>query len=164
MPLKSGTLDAYGTTHVGRVRHVNQDQFLIASLLKFVEIEQTSLKGTEDWEIASPGRAALMMVADGVGGLAAGEKASEAALENVAQYVAQAMRCYYTAGDDAEEQFIEELRSAVMRTDAAVVHEAEGDPEREGMATAAATCSGPANWRRSLATRPSRRTWSIKAP
>ena len=134
MRLKSGTLDAYGTTHVGRVRTVNEDQFLIASLMKVVEIEQTSLHGADLGHLTSPGRAALLIVADGVGGQQAGEKASETALETVAQYATQAMQ-YYTVDEAAEERFVEELRMAVMRTHEAVVLEAEEYPERQGMAT-----------------------------
>ena len=135
MALKSGGLDASGATHVGKVRTVNEDQFLIASLMKLVEIEQTSLPDTKLSQLTGPGRAALLMVADGVGGLSAGEKASKTALENVARYVTQAMRCYYTVDEAAEERFIEELRMAVMRTHEDVQQEGEAHPEREGMAT-----------------------------
>ena len=135
MPLRSGGLDAHGATHVGKVRTVNEDQFLIASLMKLVEIEQTSLLDTDLGQLTGPGRAALLMVADGVGGLQAGEKASETALENVARYVIQAMRCYYTADEAAEEHFIEELRTAVMRTHEDVQQAGEAHPEQQGMAT-----------------------------
>jgi len=135
MPLKSGGLDAYGATHIGKVRTVNEDQFLIASLMKLVEIEQTSLPDTDLGQLTGPGRAALLMVADGVGGLKAGEKASETALENVARYVTQAMRCYYTVDEAAEARFIDELRMAVMKTHEDVQQAGEADPEREGMAT-----------------------------
>jgi protein phosphatase len=135
MPLKSGGLDAYGATHIGKVRTVNEDQFLIASLMKLVEIEQTSLQDSDLGQLTGPGRAALLMVADGVGGLQAGEKASETALENVARYVTQAMRCYYTVDEAAEERFIEELRTAVMRTHEDVQQAGEAHPGQEGMAT-----------------------------
>lgn len=135
MPLRSGGLDAHGATHVGKVRTINEDQFLIASLMKLVEIEQTSLVDTDLGQLTGPGRAALLMVADGVGGLQAGEKASETALENVARYVIQAMRCYYAANEAAEEHFIEELRTAVMRTHEDVQQAGEAHPEQQGMAT-----------------------------
>lgn len=135
MSLKSGTLDAFGATHVGRSREVNQDQFLVASLMKLVEIEQTSLVGPDLESINSPGRAALLMVADGVGGLQAGEKASETALENVARYVTQAMRCYYAVDEESEAHFIDELRTAVIKAHEDVKRQGQADPDSEGMAT-----------------------------
>lgn len=135
MTLESGNIDAYGLTDVGKVRSVNQDQFLIASLMKVVHIEQTSLPDTEQAELTRPGQASMLMVADGVGGQQAGEKASETALETVARYVSQAMRCYYTVDAATEERFIEELREAVLRTHEAVCAEAELHPDRHGMAT-----------------------------
>ena len=135
MTLKSGNMDAFGLTNIGKVRKVNQDQFLIASLMKLVHIEQTSLPDREQTQLTEPGQAAMLMVADGVGGQQAGEKASETALETVARYVAQAMRCYYTVDAATEERFIEELRVAVLRTHEAVREEAERHPDRHGMAT-----------------------------
>ena len=36
-------LDVHGLTHTGKVRTVNQDQFLLASLRKRVEVHLTSL-------------------------------------------------------------------------------------------------------------------------
>lgn len=40
-------IDLYGLTDIGKVREVNEDHFLIASLRKVMEIEQTSLPRQE---------------------------------------------------------------------------------------------------------------------
>jgi len=52
-------VDVFGLTHTGKVREHNEDQFLICSLHKQIEIHQTSLpsveqiplKGEKSWAI-----------------------------------------------------------------------------------------------------------------
>lgn len=134
MTLAGEGIDACGKTDIGKSRSINEDQFLIASLMKLVQVEQTSLPALRT-QFTSPAGAALLMVADGVGGQQAGEKASETALDTVARYVAQALRCFYTVDESVEERFIAELRQAVMRTHEAVCRDASEHPDREGMAT-----------------------------
>jgi protein phosphatase len=74
------------------------------------------------------------MVADGVGGRAAGEEASRLALEQATQYVAQSTRCYYQ-DDPHAETFIDLLQEAAMRSHAAVIERGKSNAELEGMAT-----------------------------
>ena len=57
------------------------------------------------------------------------------ALEVVAKYVADTMRCYYTADASNQQTFFEALEEAAMRSHASVLEMAEADPERRRMAT-----------------------------
>ncbi len=124
-------LDIYGVTHAGKVRKVNQDHFLICTLHKHMTVHYTSLP-----EIALERErlATLVMVADGVGSGWGGEEASRVAIQEVAQYVAQTMRCYYTA-DATSEEFSAALEDAALQCHASVLEKAEEDADRRGMAT-----------------------------
>ncbi len=128
-------LDVYGLTHRGKVRPVNEDAFLLASIHKRVHVEDTSLTDHQRLPLADQRLAVLAMIADGVGGLASGEEASALALEIAMRYVNESMDCYYRV-DSSEARFIEELRAAAMRAHEAVrdARASEEDPRRR-MAT-----------------------------
>ena len=65
---------SFGMTDKGRVRASNEDQFLIAELRKTLRIRQTSL--SEPLARRSEEQGQVFLVADGMGGRAAGEQAS----------------------------------------------------------------------------------------
>ena len=127
-------IDAYGLTHVGKVRNVNQDHFLISSLRRQVVVHQCSFADADLLGTSSERVAFLAMVADGVGGGVGGEQASRLAIEAVTGYVNDSMDCYYSVGGDAEE-FAQELQEAAMRCHANVLRRAEDTGELRGMAT-----------------------------
>src|ERR1043165_9922138 len=95
-------IEFYALTHPGNVRKSNQDNFLVASLRRRLEVLSTSLP---DSEVPSEDERAafLAMVADGVGGTDNGEEASRVALEEATQYLAQCTDCYYH-GDAASDR------------------------------------------------------------
>ena len=126
-------IDVWGLTHVGKVRKENQDNYLIASLHKRLEVHGTSLP-----EINRTGRgvdrlAYIVLVADGVGGGEQGEVASRLAVESAMDYITHSMQCYYTA-DAREETFVQALQDAAMECHAKVLERAEAEGAR-GMAT-----------------------------
>jgi protein phosphatase len=127
-------IDVFGLTHPGRVRQTNQDHFLIASLHKTVEIHRTSLPEVERLP-RSERLAFLAMVADGVGGSAAGEAASRLAVESVTEYVAGCMRCFQTRDTHDEQAFHEALLEAALRSHEHVLAHAGDDADLQGMAT-----------------------------
>jgi protein phosphatase len=127
-------IDAYGLTHVGKVRSVNQDHFLISSLRRQVVVHQCSFADADLLGTSSERVAFLAMVADGVGGGVGGEQASRLAIEAVTGYVNDSMDCYYAVGGDAEE-FAQELQEAAMRCHANVLRRADDAGELRGMAT-----------------------------
>ena len=127
-------IDVYGLTHPGKVRKVNQDHFLLASLRRRMEVQLTSLPEVNQLQLRDDRLAFLAMIADGVGGSANGAVASRLALEQVTQYVTQSLRCYYGA-DAREASFIDVLERAAMQTHAEVLRHASLDPDLQGMAT-----------------------------
>jgi len=128
-------VDCYGLTDVGKVRKVNEDQFLIASMRKVMEIEQSSLPRQTREQMHGRAMARLLLVADGVGGAAAGEEASGLALETVATYVTTTMKCFYQLDKQFEGDLLSELEHSVRQSHAIVQSAAESTPERQGMAT-----------------------------
>jgi len=130
-PLDS-EIDVFGLTHQGKVRKQNQDNFLIATLHKRVEVKLSSLPPS-DGPSGDERLAFIAMVADGVGGTEHGEAASRLAVESVSQYVAEAMRCYYGAGS-GEASLTEVLEQAARQCHENVCRHAEEQSVRS-MAT-----------------------------
>jgi protein phosphatase len=127
-------IDAYGLTHKGLVRPSNQDHFLIGSLRQRLDIRQSSLPDFSALPVAEDRLAFLMMVADGVGGAQKGESASRVAVEELSQYIAESVRCYYTA-DTGDSDFTRALEAGAMKSHQAVIEHGASDPESHGMAT-----------------------------
>ncbi len=128
-------IDVYGLTHIGKVRKVNQDHFLICSLKRDLVAHATSLPDVSGLGGSPERLAALAMVADGVGGGPMGEEASRLAVETITDYVAQCARCYYAAVTTDEDQFTSALSDAALQSHATVAERAQADPAHRGMAT-----------------------------
>jgi serine/threonine protein phosphatase PrpC len=128
-------IDVYGITHPGKVRKENQDHFLICALKKQMAVRQTSLPEIDSLTAEPERLAFLMMVADGVGGGAKGAEASRMAVEAVAHYVSESMRCYYAAGSGNDREFYESLKEAALQSHSELVRRGENEPEYRGMAT-----------------------------
>jgi len=128
-------VDVHGCSHIGRVRSENQDQYLIAALHKVVDLLGTSIPEAYSRRFDSGARALLLLVADGVGGGAAGDEAASVTLDAIMDYVTNSMRCFYKLDEQIPHDLLAELAATVERSHAAVLSRAETTPERAGMAT-----------------------------
>ena len=128
-------LDLYGLTHPGRVRTENQDHFLLCTVHPQVVIHGTSLPEPEGLPLRGQRLATIMLVADGVGGSAAGSRASRLATEAVTRYVSSTLRCYHTVGTASEKEFMDALRSAANEAHDTVRAEAMTELSGRQMAT-----------------------------
>ena len=126
-------IDVHGLTHPGLVRTTNEDQFLLGSILKRVQVISTSLT-PEAVQTADDRLAFIAMVADGVGGLERGEEASATAVEAAMTYVAETMDCYYRA-ESGTDRFEQELVAAALRAHEAVRAKAAATHGSRPMAT-----------------------------
>ena len=127
-------IDAFGLSDVGKVRRENQDHFLVASLNQTLEVHGTNI-GDPAALTGKVRRGFLMMVADGVGGGAAGEQASKTAVHAITKFVTDAMVIYERGEASSDPKFAEEMVRAVERAHDAVKGQAEEDETHRGMAT-----------------------------
>ena len=128
-------LDLFGLTHRGRVRQENEDQFLLCTVHPQVAVHATSLPNPDELAVRGQRLATILLVADGVGGSAAGSKASRLATEAVTRYVAFTLRSYHAAGSPGERELMEALRAAAIEAHDAVRAEAHARPDGREMAT-----------------------------
>src|SRR5262245_15764812 len=109
----------FGLTHPGKVRPENQDHFLLCTIHPQVVVHGTSLPEINQLPLRGQRLATMMLVADGVGGAAAGGTAARVAAESITRYVSSTLRCYHTAGS-SDDQFLEALKAAAFEAHQAV--------------------------------------------
>jgi protein phosphatase len=107
------TVDCFGMTDRGQVRRLNEDQFLIADLAKSLKVLQSSLSEEEHRRRFGDQHGKLLVVADGMGGVAGGEVASGLALETVTNYVLNTMPWFLMVQDGREHELEDELKAAL---------------------------------------------------
>ncbi|MEP6779677.1 MAG: serine/threonine-protein phosphatase, partial [Gemmatimonadaceae bacterium] len=114
----ASNIDVFGITDKGIVRSTNEDQFLIASLQKTLEVHSSSVPLEALGDLRGAPQGYLFMVADGVGGNRDGEVASGTAVRSVAQYVANCLEWYnMRGGTSGDAEFLQELQKAMLDGD-----------------------------------------------
>ena len=127
------TVKASGITDTGKVRKTNEDQFLIAELTKSMRVWQTSLP--EPKVQVGEERAHLFIVADGMGGHQAGERASAVTVAAIEQFTLNTFKWFLGSHGTDAQNVLTQFKSALSQADARVVEEAADDPELSGMGT-----------------------------
>src|SRR5918999_3491161 len=127
------TVTAFGVTDKGKVRTTNEDQFLIAELTKVMRVWQTSLQDPK-LQVGEE-RAHLFLVADGMGGHRAGERASALAVAAIEQFTLDSFRWFFGSDRPEEERVLAQFQSAIRHADARILEEAAEHPELSGMGT-----------------------------
>jgi len=126
-------MKAFGITDTGKVRKSNEDQFLIAELSKRMKVWQTSLP--EPQLQIGEDRAHLFLVADGMGGHRAGERASMIAVAAIEQFTLNTFRWFFAADSPGAQKVLAQFQSALSQADAKILAEASENPELQGMGT-----------------------------
>jgi PPM family protein phosphatase len=126
-------IDAHGVTDPGRVRPVNEDQFLIASLTNALQVQETSL--TQGQIQCGKAQGHLLAVADGMGGHAGGRHASALAVRCLEQFVLEMLHWCSQERTHHEVLLLDEFRKAVVRADARMFRESVRQPNLQGMGT-----------------------------
>jgi len=113
-------LDLFGITHPGKVRAENQDHFLVSTVHPQVVIHGTSLPDIDALPLRGTRLATVLVVADGVGGAAAGSEAARLATEAITRYVSSTLRSYHAAGSATDDEFLAALKAAALEAHSAV--------------------------------------------
>jgi PPM family protein phosphatase len=127
------SVKAFGITDKGKVRTTNEDQFLIAELTKAMRVWQTSLP--EPRLQVGEERAHLFLVADGMGGHQAGERASALAVVAIEHFTLNTFKWFFGSNGGEAQKALAQLQAALSQADARIVAEAADHPELSGMGT-----------------------------
>ncbi|MDQ6828015.1 MAG: protein phosphatase 2C domain-containing protein [Gemmatimonadota bacterium] len=119
----------FGRTDVGRMREHNEDTFLVADLSSETASPREKVSTHLLSDVGS-----LFMVADGLGGAAAGEIASQMAVETVFD---EMRRNWVNEADRSPEAFAISLKAACETANAKINAFATAHPEHRGMGTTA---------------------------
>jgi serine/threonine protein phosphatase PrpC len=133
LPARPLTVNAFGITDKGSVRTTNEDQFLIAELTKAMRVWQTSLP--EPTMQIGEERAHLFLVADGMGGHRAGERASALAVVAIEHFTLNTFKWFLGSSGPEAQKVLAQFQSALSQADARIAEEAAEHPELSGMGT-----------------------------
>ncbi|MDH5284022.1 MAG: Stp1/IreP family PP2C-type Ser/Thr phosphatase [Gemmatimonadota bacterium] len=122
-------ISVFGKTDVGRTRDHNEDTFLVADLTRGVSSLQPEIRQHEVGR-----RGSLLVVADGMGGAAAGEVASHMASEVIFGHLTTV---WVEDTDTSPQRFAYRLREAVELANNRINSHAKEHPDVRGMGTTA---------------------------
>ncbi|MEX0824705.1 MAG: protein phosphatase 2C domain-containing protein [Pirellulaceae bacterium] len=127
--------DCFGMTDIGRKRETNQDQFLIAELNKSMLVQATSLKLDDQSRLYGSAQGRLMLVADGMGGHAAGERASSIAVDYLIERLLNSVHWFFRLDEETEGDFLEDLKGLLAEAHQRILEEGVLHSGQKGMGT-----------------------------
>ena len=126
-------VQVYAMTDVGLTRDHNEDAFLVANLSGGEPLQFDRLL-----ELKADTKGTLFMVADGMGGAAAGEIASATAVDVVLRHLRDQLAA---SGNTSPEEFVTAVSRAAEVANWSIFRYAAGHPELRGMGTTATIVS-----------------------
>jgi serine/threonine protein phosphatase PrpC len=142
LPSSSVRVDVSGLTHPGKVRTNNEDHFLITRATRALQTMQTSLPAGDVPERADEVNY-VMVVADGMGGHAAGEVASRLAISALVGLALQIPDWIFWVDAEHAPEIERRTRQAVQQVGSMLVDRGRQDAALHGMGstlTAARSC------------------------
>ena len=120
-------VEVFGKSDLGRSREHNEDSFLVADLTRKTASLQPDVRRHD----IGP-RGTLFVVADGMGGAAAGEVASEMATDTI---YAHLVKTWHAEDEPTPQRFAYRLKEAVEVANSSIHAHAKAHPEVRGMGT-----------------------------
>jgi PPM family protein phosphatase len=129
------TVEVHATSHIGRVRKGNEDNYLLLNVSKAKAWTSDQPDGefvveSQSFEIDDSG--AVMAVSDGMGGALAGEVASTMAVETVSQKLLDGAAEQPVSTEDQGHHLINKLYDATVFANY-LIHQQGRDPQYQGM-------------------------------
>ena len=122
-----------GLTNVGHYRKANEDHFLIAEVANSLRVVQSSLPLDHNIRLHGGTQGLLLVVADGIGGQVAGERASQLAIKGVVDYLLNHSSISGRASIKEGQSFEEELKLALLASKKQIAADIASHPQRRGM-------------------------------
>ncbi|MGB7342803.1 MAG: protein phosphatase 2C domain-containing protein [Pirellulaceae bacterium] len=138
-----GRMDCFAVTDLGRKRNNNEDQFLVADLVKSATVNACSIGHDECEPVNGLPQGKLILVADGMGGHAAGQRASRLAADQTLKYFLnelpwsghQSKSIAELLSKSEQDQVACALKQAVKSCQKVILDEASWNPRYRGMGT-----------------------------
>jgi serine/threonine protein phosphatase PrpC len=127
-------IDVSALSHTGHHRRNNEDHFFVAKAARTLETITTSLPAGDVPELSEEINY-IMVVADGMGGHAAGEVASRMAITQLIKLALEAPNWILRVDEGFEREIAERSRSRVQKVGTMIVEEGQRDPALKGMGT-----------------------------
>ena len=130
-------VEIHATSHVGRVRRSNEDNYLLLNISKSKAWTSSQENGefvieSQQFDVDQNG--IVLAVSDGMGGALAGEVASKMAVESVCEKLLTADDDDATlTPDDYENQLISSLYNATLYANYLIHQQGRSDPQFQGM-------------------------------
>jgi PPM family protein phosphatase len=128
-------MDCFGLTDPGLKRPTNQDHYLIADLNKSMRIHDTSLTLDSETRVYGGSQGKLLVVADGMGGEAEGERACTIAVDQLTTYVLNSLSWCFRLEEDSEHDFEDHLKEALESCQKSIQDVVVSHPEMHSMGT-----------------------------
>src|SRR5262245_14387004 len=126
-------LDVAAQTHTGKVRESNEDNYLVARGSRSLEVLLSTIQAQVPPRSDEIGYA--MIVADGMGGAAAGEIASSTAMVSLVNLVLNTPDWILQTEPPMAEEIMARMQQRFLEVNAAVSDRARETPELAGMGT-----------------------------
>jgi protein phosphatase len=126
-------MDCCGVSDIGKVRTTNEDHFLIADVCKSMRVHYTSLALDHQTRLFGESQGSLLLVADGMGGHEAGERASQLVVDSLVDYVLNRLTWLMHDEASVDQEFESHLKQALAACQSRIEHEANAVPQWRGM-------------------------------
>lgn len=130
------TVEIHATSHIGRVRKGNEDNYLLLNISK--EKAWTSSQADGEFVIESQrfeidGNGVVMAVSDGMGGALAGEVASTMAVETVSEKLLDQDSDHALSPEEQDHYLVSRLYDATVFANYLIHTQGRTDPQFQGM-------------------------------
>ena len=128
-------IDAWGLTHVGKVRAENHDHFFLGSLARGVTVDATSIAEEGRRVLHAERLATLAMVADGVGSRSGGGEAARIAVRDLVSSVSRFFHQAELTEAEHPEVFSHLLQDAALHVHESLLEKGEREGDGRKFAT-----------------------------